>query len=93
MTFSKFKWARYGSDDYLYAIDHINDIYRKMLAIGEAKKVFRDKACPLMTAKSKKEFQCERTKLQRKYLEYTKLYRSRPTLPNFNLDVEFVPEP
>lgn len=46
-----------------------------------------------MTARSKEEFQRERKKLQRKYLEYTKSWRSRPTLPNFNLDVKFVPDP
>ena len=76
VTYPDFKWAMNGTDDYFYAIDQINDMYKKMLAIGQAKKVFRDKTCPLMTARSKEEFRCERKKLQRKYLEYTKSYLS-----------------
>ena len=59
VTYPEFKWTRNGTDDYFYAIDQINDKYRKMLAISEAKKVFRDKTCPLMTVRSKKEFRCE----------------------------------
>ena len=62
VTFTSFTWTRYGTDDYFYAIENINDIYRKMPTIGEVNKVFCDTMCLLMTAKTKKEFQCERKK-------------------------------
>ena len=35
-----------GSEEYLNAIDDINDMYRKMLEIGKAAEVFHDKECP-----------------------------------------------
>ena len=36
----KFQWATIYSDEYYKAIEDINDAYRKMLIIGETKKVF-----------------------------------------------------
>ena len=66
-TFPSFDWAEFGTDYYFYAIDSINEIYRKMLIIGKAKKVFRDKVCPMMTAKTKKEFNDSLRRLQLKY--------------------------
>ena len=42
--------------EYFGAIKDINDAYKKMVIIGEAEKVFRDKVCPMMTAKTKAEF-------------------------------------
>ena len=67
VTFSSFEWAEFGTDDYFYAIDKINDIYRKSLILGKAKKVFRDKVCPMMTAKTKKKFNDSLRRLQVKY--------------------------
>ena len=56
VNFPSFKWAKHGTNDYFNAIDEINDVYRKMLMIGESKKVFHDKVCPMMTAKTKDDF-------------------------------------
>ena len=57
IKYPNFPWAPRRSQDYMKAIDNINDAYRKMLRIGEAKKVFRERVCPMMTAKTKEECQ------------------------------------
>ena len=57
IKYPDFTWADVGSEEYLNAIDDINDVYRKMLKIGKAVEVFHDKKCPMMSAKSKKDFQ------------------------------------
>ena len=36
VAFLSFEWAGFGTDDYFYAIDKINEIYRKMVIIGKA---------------------------------------------------------
>ena len=46
IAYPKFKWTQFDINEYLKAIDTINGIYRKMIMIGESKKVFRDKVCP-----------------------------------------------
>lgn len=91
ITFPSFKWAKFGTNDYFNAIDKINEMYRKMLTIGEAKKVFRDKVCPMMMAKTKDEFNKARRSLNVKYWNYTKT--SKATLPKLSVDVAFVPDP
>ena len=63
IQYLNFRWAPRRSQDYMKAIDDINDAYRKMLKIGEAKKVFWDQVCPMMTAKTKEEFQKARTNI------------------------------
>jgi hypothetical protein len=90
VSFPPFKWANFGTNDYFNAIDEINDVYRKMLVIGEAKKVFRDKVCPIMTAKTKDEFKKARRSLNVKYWKYTRT--SKATLPKLSVDVAFVPD-
>ena len=90
VTFPSFKWAQYGTNDYFNAIDKINEMYRKMLTIGEAKKVFRDKVCPMMTAKTKDKFNKARRSLNVKYWKYTRT--SKATLPKLSDDVAFVPD-
>ncbi len=67
VTFHSFKWAKFGTNDYFKAIDEINEVYRKMLMIGEAKKFFRDKVCPMMTAKKKDEFKKAQKRLKENY--------------------------
>jgi hypothetical protein len=57
IKYPDFEWYVIGSKDYLDAIYDINDVYRKMLRIGKAAEVFHDKNCPMMIAKTKKEFQ------------------------------------
>ena len=52
VTYPEFKWAELGSNEYLKAIDEINDMYRKMMTIGKSKKVFHDKVCPMISAKT-----------------------------------------
>ena len=47
VTYPEFKWAELGSNEYLKAIDEINDMCRKMITIVESKKVFHDKVCPM----------------------------------------------
>ena len=91
VTFPLFKWAKYGTNDYFKAIDEINDVYRKMIRIGEAKKVFRDNVCPMMTAKTKDEFNKVRRSLNVKYWKYTRTFKA--TLPKLSVGVEFVPNP
>ena len=91
VTFPSFKWAEFGTNDYFNAIDKINEMYRKMLTIGKAKKVFRDKVCPMMTAKTKDEFNKARRSLNKKYWNYTKT--TKATLPKISADVAFVPDP
>ena len=34
VTYPRFKWAKFGSNEYLQAIGEINDMYRKMITIG-----------------------------------------------------------
>ena len=91
VTFPSFKWVQFGTNEYFKAIEEINDVYRKMLMIGEAKKVFRDKVCPMMTAKRKDDFKKARRSLNEKYWKYTRT--SKATLPKLSVDVAFVPHP
>ena len=91
VNFPLFKWVKFGTNDYFKAIDEINDVYRKVLMIGEAKKVFCDKVCPMMTAKTKDEFKKACRSLNEKYWKYTRT--SKATLPKISVDVVFVPDP
>ena len=59
--------------------------------IGKVKKVFCDKVCPVMTAKTKDEFMKARKMLNEKYWKYTTT--SKATLPKLDVDVAFVPNP
>ena len=56
VTFPSFKWDKSGTNDYFKDIDEINEGYMKMIMIGKVKKVFCDKVCPMMMAKTKDEF-------------------------------------
>ena len=67
IKYPDFMWTDVGSEEYLNAIDDINDLYRKMLEIGKAAEVFHDKECPMMSAKTKKEFQKHRDSMRRNY--------------------------
>ena len=67
VTFPSFKWVQFGTNEYFKAIEEINDVYRKMLMIGEAKKVFHDKVCPMMTVKTKDDFKKAQRSLNEKY--------------------------
>ena len=69
IEYPNFPWAPRRSQDYMKAIDNINEAYRKMLIIGQAKKVFRKQVCPMMTAKTKKQFQKVQRRINRKVLE------------------------
>ena len=91
VTYPKFKWAEFGSIEYLKAIDEINDMYRKMITIGESKKVFHDKVCPMISAKTQDEFKRERRHLSEKYWNYTR--KSKTVLTKISDDVAFVPHP
>ena len=59
VTCPEFKWAELGSNEHLKAIDEISDMHRKMITIGESKKVFHDKVCPMISAKTQDEFKRE----------------------------------
>ena len=89
IEYPNFPWAPRRSQDYMKAIDNINDAYRKMLRIGEAKKVFRERVCTMMTANTKEEFQKAQTNINRKYWNYMKT--TKATLSNFCVDAEFLP--
>ena len=67
VTYPEFKWAELDSNEYLKAIDEINDIYRKIFTIDEWKKVFHDKVCPMISAKTQDEYKRERKRLSDKY--------------------------
>ena len=67
IKYPDFTWTDVGSEEYLNAIDDINDLYRKMLEIGKAAEVFHDKECPMMSAKTKQEFQKHRDSMRRNY--------------------------
>ena len=72
VTYPRFEWANFGSEQYLKAISEINDIYRKMIIIGESKRVFHDRVCPMISAKTQDEFKMARKRLSEKYWNYTK---------------------
>ena len=91
VTYPEFKWAELGSNEYLKAIDEINDMCREMITIGESKKVFHDKACPMISAKTQDEFKREQKRLSDKCWNYTR--KSKTTLPKISDDVAFVPHP
>ena len=91
VTFPSFKWAKFGTTDYFNAIDKINDVYRKMLMIGKAKKVFHDNVCPMMTAKTKDDFKKAQKSLNNKHWRYTRT--SKATFPELSVDMAFVPDP
>jgi len=57
IKYPDFAWTDVGSEEYLNAIDDIDDMYRKMLEIGKAAEVFHDKKCPMMSAETKQEIQ------------------------------------
>ena len=61
-----------------------------MISIGEAKKVFRDKVCPMMTAKTKSEFVKAKRTIDRKYSRY--ISTAKPVL-KLKRDVYFIPDP
>ena len=80
-----------GSEEYLNAIDDINDVYRKMLEIGKAEEVFHDKEFLMMSAKTKKEFDKHRETMKRNYQNYLKTPKSK--LSNFCIDTGILPHP
>lgn len=86
----KFKWTSTYSDEYFKAIEDINDAYRKMLSIGEAKKVFRDQVCPMMTANTKEEFHRAKKTIQWRYHRYISTNKAVLKLRG---DVYFIPDP
>ena len=61
----------FGTNTYFKTIGEINDVYREMIMIVKAKKVFHDKVCPMILAKTKDEFKKARKRLSDKYLNYT----------------------
>ena len=61
-----------------------------MISIGEAKKVFRDKVCPMMTAKTKSEFVKAKRTIDRRYLRH--INAAKPVL-KLTKDVYFIPDP
>ncbi len=67
ITFPLFKWAEFGNNDCFEAIDEINDIYRKIITIGKAKKVLCDQVCPMMTDKTKDKPTKSQGRLNEKY--------------------------
>ena len=86
----KLNWTTTYSNEYFKAIEDINDAYRKMISIGKAKKVFRDKVCPMMTAKTKSEFVKAKRTIDRKYSRY--ISTAKPVL-KLKRDVYFIPDP
>ena len=72
VTYPRFKSVKFCINKYLYAIGGINDIYRKMIMIGESKKVFHDRVCPMILAKTQDEFKREYKCLSEKVLELHK---------------------
>ena len=91
MKYPDFTWVDVRSEEYLNAIDDINDVYRKMHEIGKAVEVFHDKECPIMSAKTKQEFQKHRDSMRRNYRNYLKTSKSK--LGNFRVDSEILPHP
>lgn len=61
-----------------------------MLSIGEAKKVFRDQVCPMMTAKTKSEFMKAKRNINDKYNKYIKTSKAVLKLRGH---VHFIPDP
>ena len=59
--------------------------------LSKAKKVFRNKVCPMMTAKTKDDFKKAQRSPNEKYWKYTST--SKATLPKLSIDVTFVPDP
>ncbi len=84
-------WTDVGSEEYLNAIDAINDVYRKMLEIGKASEVFHDKECPVMSAKTKQDFQKHQDSMKRNYRKYLKTPKSK--LGHFRVDSKILPHP
>ena len=62
-----------------------------MIMIGESKKVFHDKVCPMISAKSQDEFKKAHKRLNEKYWKHTRT--SKITLSKIRGDVAFVPHP
>ena len=62
-----------------------------MITIGESKKVFHDKVCPMTSAKTQDEFKMERKRLSEKHWNYTR--KSKTILTKIRDDVAFVPHP
>ncbi len=52
-VFTSFKLGKCGTNDYFKAIYEINDVYREILTIREANKVFNDPVCYMMMFKTK----------------------------------------
>ena len=91
VTYPEFKWAELGSNEYLKVIDKISVMYRKMIKIGKSKRIFHDKVCPMISAKTQDKFKRERRHLYQKYWNHTR--KSKTTLPKISDDVVFVPHP
>ena len=91
IKYPDFEWAVDGSKEYLDALNDINDMYRKMLRIGKATEAFHDKECPMLTAKTKKDFQKHRDTMNRNYQNYLKTPKAK--LDNFSIGTELLPHP
>ena len=65
-------------------------MYRKMIMIGELKRVFHDSVCPMISAKTQDEFKTAQKQFSKKYWNYTN--KSKTTLPKLSDNVAFVPD-
>ena len=60
-----------------------------MVTIGQAKKVFRDEVCPMMTAETKADFQKAKKRINERYTRYIRT--AKPVL-KLRKDVYFIPD-
>jgi hypothetical protein len=66
-------WAKHDTNDYIEAIEAINDCYIKMLMIGKCREVFRlpnNKVPELLSSKTKSEFNLAKINIERRYNRY-----------------------
>jgi hypothetical protein len=81
------------SDDYIKAIDKINDCYRKMLIIGKCNEVFQpsnDKVPDLLLEKTSDEFKLAKENIQQQFKRFLK---SGAAKLNIIIPTELVPNP
>jgi hypothetical protein len=93
VQYLKVPWAMHNSDEYMKAIEEINDCYKKMLMIGKCSEVFQlsnARVPDLLPAKTKEEFILAKENIQQQFKRFLK---SGAAKLNITIPTELVPNP
>lgn len=93
-TYPDMKWTEVGHQDYFNAIRQINDVYRKMLAIGKVDEALRNTTQGikyLLNCDTKAQFNRVIRNINDRYNRHRRA--NHGMLTNFRIDTELLPDP